>query len=134
MITRPKNIGELSSFFVSNICSKNWFGEIVRRNIWRRILKRDFYHNLAEIDVRDAPQLKTKTESDILFEIRSFVGQNPVPYLTAEEKLQDPLRKEEVTIVRKKIDDGFGQENPVKKVRNFQIQGLVIITSELCEF
>jgi hypothetical protein len=54
-----------------------------------------------------------------LSEIQSFVGQNPIPRLTAEEKLQEPLLKEELTIFRRKIDDGFGHENPVKKVGNF---------------
>jgi len=43
--------------------------------------------------------------------------QNPDACLTSEEKLQEPLRKEEITIFRKKVDHGFGQENPVQKVK-----------------
>ena len=81
-----------------------------------RILKRDFYKEVIEINVKKESRLRNMTESNILTEILTFVGQNTPPPVNIEEQLQDPLREEEVVVLSRKIDMGMGQKNPVAKV------------------
>jgi hypothetical protein len=88
------------------------------KELLQRILKRNFYRKVIEINVKKESRLRDKSEAEILSEILTFVGQSgPNSSIKAEEMLQAPLKKDEVVVLRRKIDKGMGELNPVRKVR-----------------
>ncbi len=88
------------------------------KELLQRILKRNFYRKVIEINVKKESRLRDKSEAEILSEILSFVGQSdPNCSIKAEEMFQAPLRKDEVVVLRRKIDKGMGELNPVRKVK-----------------
>ena len=89
------------------------------KELLQRILKRNFYRKVIEINVKKESRLRDKSEAEILSEILTFVGQNdPNSSIRAEEVLQAPLKKDEVVVLRRKIDKGLGELNPVRKVQH----------------
>ena len=86
------------------------------KKILKRILKRDIYRSVIKITTKEGSELRDVPEGQILDEIRGFVGHTQVGSLTPDELQQEPVRKDEIIIVKRKVDMGMGRDNPVKKV------------------
>ncbi len=88
------------------------------KKILKRITKRELYRCVIKITTKDGSDLQEVHEDEILEEIRGYVGQAQVASLTPDEMDQLPIKKDEIIIVKRKIDMGMGKINPVKKVKH----------------
>ncbi len=70
---------------------------------------------MVEISVQKNSQLRGMSESEILGEVLKFLGKTPIP-LNRDEHFQTPVKPEEIVVIRRKIDTGMGEKNPVRKV------------------
>jgi hypothetical protein len=73
---------------------------------------------VVEISVLKNSQLRGMSESEILGEVLKFLGKTPIP-LNPEEHFQTPVKPDEIVVIRRKIDTGMGEKNPVRKVYIF---------------
>lgn len=90
---------------------------IPAKKILQRILKRDFYQSVVEINVKKHSRLNELNENQVRDEILAFVGKSPIKF--SENHLvqfQEPVRNDEIVVIRRIVDMGMGNSNPVQKV------------------
>ena len=81
-----------------------------------RILSRKFYQDVVTIDVLKNSQLRGMTDAQILADLLEFLPKISVE-LSQEEERQDRVRADEVVVLRRKVDTGMGEKDPVRKVK-----------------
>ena len=81
-----------------------------------RILSRKFYQDVVTIDVLKNSQLRGMTDAQILADLLQFLRKTPVE-LSPDEELQAPVLPGEVVVLRRKVDTGMGEKDPVRKVK-----------------
>lgn len=96
------------------------------KDILSRILKRDFYVSVAEINVRKDEWLRTSSIKYLEEEIRQCIQSLPVDERGMEE-IESTLLPEELIVLRRVVNMGMADKNPMNTV----IITMVLISLQL---
>ncbi len=91
------------------------FEVLEAKNILCRILKRDFYVSVAEINVKNDDWLRNSTVAALEEEIRQYIQSLPFNE-SGMEDIESPLKPSEVVVLKRNVNMGMADKNPMNTV------------------